>query len=113
MMYVTDRKENPLLDRVEIVFSIRHEGIATPSRSDIISEVATAEPGAKRDQIIVKNVSTRFGQSLTTGTAHIYGAKESMTVESPYLLERHGEKKKTESPKEKSPEPTEDDGGEE
>ena len=113
-MQVMDRKENLLLDRVEITFSIRHEGKSTPSRSDLISEVAKAEPGSKRDQIIVKNVSTRFGQSLTTGTAHIYGSKDSMTAEAPYLLERHGEKKKPEPPKkEAAAPPADDDGGEE
>ena len=54
-MHVDDRKENPLLDRVEITFSIRHEGKKTPSRSEIIGLLAQTEPGAKRDQIIVKN----------------------------------------------------------
>ena len=112
-MHVDDRKENPLLDRVEINFSIRHEGKKTPSRSEIIGLLAQTEPGAKRDQIVVKNVDTRFGQALTTGVAHIYGSKEAMTVEAPYILERHSEK---EEEKEEASAPVEsgdDDGGEE
>ena len=112
-MHVDDRKENPLLDRVEITFSIRHDGKQTPSRAEIIGLLAQTEPGAKRDQIIVKNVDTRFGQALTTGLAHIYGTKEAMTVEPPYILERHSEK---EEAKEEDSTPSvsaDDDGGEE
>ena len=112
-MHVDDRKENPLLDRVEITFSIRHEGKQTPSRSEIIAFVAQTEPGAKREQIIVKNVNTRFGQALTTGLAHIYGSKEAMEAEPPYILARHSAKEEV---KEEDSTPStsgDDDGGEE
>ena len=89
-MQVLDRKENPLLDRVEIQFKIGHDGEKTPSRDSIISAVAQVEPGAKKELIIVKNINTRFGQPLTTGTAYIYGSSESMTVEPVHALKRHG-----------------------
>jgi small subunit ribosomal protein S24e len=89
-MQVLERKENPLLDRVEIEFKIGHDGKKTPSRDSIISAVAQAEPGAKKELIIVKNINTRFGRPQTTGTAYIYGSTESMTVEPVHALKRHG-----------------------
>ena len=89
-MQVLDRKENPLLDRVEIKFKIGHDGKMTPSRDSIITSVAQTEPGAKKELIVVKNISTRFGMPLTTGTAYIYGSSESMTVEPIHALKRHG-----------------------
>ena len=89
-MQVLDRIENPLLDRVEIKFKIGHEGKMTPSRDWIIASVAQVEPGAKKELIVVKNINTRFGMPLTTGTAYIYGSPESLTVEPIHALKRHG-----------------------
>ena len=68
-MQTKDRKENPLLNRVEIEFSWNHEGKATPSRSEILNQVASLEPGANKDLIVIKNVNTRFGVGITTGSA--------------------------------------------
>jgi ribosomal protein S24E len=89
-MEILDRKENSLLDRVEISFKWRHVGNATPSRDDLLNMAKSMEPGASKECIIIKDVNTRFGQPLTTGVAHIYGKKASMIVEPKYMLERHG-----------------------
>ena len=89
-MEILDRKENELLDRIEIDFRWRHEGKPTPSRNELLDMITTLEPKAKRDCIIVKDVNTRFGQPTTTGVAHVYGKPESMVVEAAYVLERHG-----------------------
>lgn len=99
-MEILDRKENSLLDRVEISFKLRHVGNATPSRDDLLNMAKTMEPGASKECIIIKDVNTRFGQPLTTGVAHIYGKKTSMIVEPKYMLERHGIE--TESPSEET-----------
>ena len=89
-MEILDRKENNLLDRVEISFKWRHVGNATPSRDELLNMAKSMEPGASKECIIIKDVNTRFGQPLTTGVAHIYGKKASMIVEPKYMLERHG-----------------------
>jgi ribosomal protein S24E len=99
-MEILDRKENSLLDRVEISFKLRHVGNATPSRDELLNMAKTMEPGASKECIIIKDVNTRFGQPLTTGVAHIYGKKTSMIVEPKYMLERHGIE--TESPSEET-----------
>ena len=89
-MQVKDRIENPLLNRVEFQFSIRHEKTATPSRAEMIHLASRAEPGSKPELTIIKNVKTRFGQPLTTGTALIYDDENSMkTTEMKYMLARH------------------------
>jgi len=89
-MDVIARKENSLLNRVEIEFQIKHKQQPTPSRKQMLAMVLKAEPGAKTELIMLKRVNTRFGQALTTGFAHIYSNEESMnSVEMEYMLNRH------------------------
>ena len=81
--------ENKLLNRLEIKFSWRHSGKATPSRREVMDLVKTLEPKSNPEYIIIKNCSTRFGQPLTTGLAYIYENEESMKVEPEYIHKRH------------------------
>ena len=117
-MEILERKENNLLGRVELSFRWRHAGKSTPSRDDLLNMIKSLEPGARKDCIIVKDVDTRYGQPLTTGKAHVYGEKSSMSVEPKYMLERHGielESLKGDAPKAAAAVAvaTEDTGGEE
>jgi len=89
-MEIIDRKENPILNRVELKWQWRHTGSATPTRAQIIEAVVKIEPGATKDCVIVKTVNTRFGQPLTTGNAYIYGSREDLENEPKYILQRHG-----------------------
>ena len=79
-MEIVERMENKLLNRVEIKFSWRHSGKATPSRKEVMDLVKTLEPKSNPDYIIIKDCNTRFGQPLTTGLAYIYGDAESMKL---------------------------------
>ena len=88
-MEIVERMENKLLNRVEIKFSWRHSGKATPSRKEVMDLVKTLEPKSNPDYIIIKDCNTRFGQPLTTGLAYIYGDAESMKVEPKYIHKRH------------------------
>ena len=88
-MEIKERKENKILNRIEISFSWKHDKKSTPSRQEVMDLVQTLEPGSDRDLIVVKNCSTRFGQPLTTGLAFIYGTKEAMSVEPGYIHKRH------------------------
>ena len=80
-MEIKERKENKILNRVELSFSWKHDKKSTPSRKEVIALVQTLEPGANSDLIVVKDCNTRFGQPLTTGTAYIYNSAEAMAVE--------------------------------
>ena len=88
-MEIVERMENKLLNRVEIRFSWRHSGKATPSRREVMDLVKTLEPKSNPEYIIIKDCNTRFGQPLTTGLAYIYGDEDSMKVEPKYIQKRH------------------------
>jgi len=96
-MEIIERKENPVLDRVELTFQWNHSGEATPSLSQMVDAAAKAEPGANKKLVFVKNVNTRFGMSRTSGLALIYGAEESTSIEPDYVIERHKSLNETES----------------
>ena len=88
-MEIVERMENKLLNRVEIRFSWRHSGKATPSRREVMDLVKTLEPKSNPEYIVIKDCNTRFGQPLTTGLAYIYENEESMKVEPEYIHKRH------------------------
>jgi len=88
-MEIIDRKENPLLNRVEIEFRWNHDGKPTPSRVDLLNGVAAIEPGSNRDLIVVKAVNTRFGAGTTTGLGLVYSDAKSMKVEPDYMHARY------------------------
>ncbi len=104
-MEVIERKENAVLDRVELTFQWNHSGESTPSLSQMVDAAAKAEPGADKKLVFVKNVNTRFGMSRTSGMALIYGATESASIEPDYVIERHKSLNETESKEKKAAEP--------
>ena len=103
-MEIIERKENPVLDRVELTFQWNHSGEATPSLTEMVDAAAKAEPGADKKLVYVKNVNTRFGMSRTSGLALIYGAAESASIEPDYVIERHKSLNETEPKENKSEE---------
>ncbi|RJU86108.1 MAG: 30S ribosomal protein S24e [Candidatus Poseidoniales archaeon] len=108
-MEIIERKENPVLDRVELTFQWNHSGEATPSLSQMVDAAAKAEPGADKKLVFVKNVNTRFGMSRTSGMALIYGAAEAASIEPDYVIERHKSLNENESKQEKAKETEIDD----
>ena len=103
-MEIIDRKENPLLNRVEIEFRWNHDGSATPSRQDMLNGIASIEPGSNRDLIIIKNVNTRFGTGSTTGLGIVYADETSMKVEPDYIHARFaGMRTSSAAPAEEAP----------
>ena len=108
-MEIIERKENPVLDRVELTFQWNHSGEATPSLSQMVDAAAKAEPGADKKLVFVKNVNTRIGMSRTSGMALIYGAAEAASIEPDYVIERHKSLNENESKQEKTKETEIDD----
>ena len=111
-MEIAERRENNLMDRVELEIRWDHPKEPTPSRAEMIEAAAKYEPGADKSLVFVKNVNTRFGMSRTSGVALVYGSSESASIEPEHIIERH----KTSDVPEKPPtteEPTADDAEEE
>jgi|TARA_B100000959_G_scaffold99682_1_gene105447 small subunit ribosomal protein S24e len=86
---IVERRENPLLDRVEIEFRWDHPNEPTPSLPQMIEAAAKSEPGADKKLVYVKNVDTRFGMSRTSGLALIYNSTDSASIEPEYVVDRH------------------------
>jgi|TARA_B110000967_G_scaffold29980_1_gene28200 ribosomal protein S24E len=86
---IINRKENALLNRVEIEFTLNHDSEPTPSLSEMISLVLKLEPGSKKELVYIKNVNTRFGMPQTSGLALIYASEESTSTEPDYIKTRH------------------------
>ncbi len=88
-MEIIERKENPLLNRVELSFRWEHSSGATPTLAEMVAAAAKAEPGSKKELTFVKDVNTRYGRPQTTGLALIYADSEAATVEPEYVHKRH------------------------
>lgn len=85
---VIQEKNNPMLNRREIVFKVTYDE-ATPSRKSIVDRIA-ATMNSKRGLVIVDNVKTEFGKREGIGYAKIYeNADRVKQVERPHIIERN------------------------
>jgi small subunit ribosomal protein S24e len=103
---IDSKKKNPLLNRTEVYFTIKHLGGGTPNRDLIRNELAD-KLNIKKENIIVNVLKTVFGISETTGYAKIYDSKKKCEqFERTYILKRNKlikDKKEEEKPEEKKP----------
>ena len=86
---IQDKKENTLLNRMEVHFILHHPNAATPKRENVREELSK-ELKVPKDRIIVDNMESSFGIHDTKGYAKIYPTKdEAMKVEREHLLKRN------------------------
>jgi small subunit ribosomal protein S24e len=86
---IQDKKENVLLNRMEVHFVLHHPNAPTPKRDNVREELSK-ELKVPKDRIIVDNMDPSFGVHDTKGYAKIYPSKEeAMKVEREYLLKRN------------------------
>lgn len=64
-MEIVDQKKNPLMKREEVVFSLEHKGKATPSRMDMIKEIAS-KLNVKEDLLIIDKIISASGDSKSS-----------------------------------------------
>ena len=87
---VTQRRENGLLDRTEVLFTIAHPDAGTPTRADI-RKALVASLNAKDSVVILDWARSEFGKTSTRGYAKVYKSKErAMSLETPPILIRNG-----------------------
>ena len=102
-MEINEKKENVILKRTEVRFTIDHKGESTPSKGAVVDELAK-KLDAKRDAIVLNNIDTVYGSGLSKGYAKVYVTKEdAQAIELEYILKRNGIQK----PEYKAPEATE------
>ena len=99
---IESSKENALLDRRDITFSLAHAGETTPSRTQVRQLVAT-QIGTKTENIVVVQMKSEYGRGVSNGTARAYkSADAARASERVHLLKRNQlyiEKPKKEAPK--------------
>ena len=72
---ITEKKENPLLERVEVVGEIEFEG-QTPSNMEI-AELIAKEMGKELSLVVMNNIKITFSKQSGTFTANVYNSEES------------------------------------
>ncbi len=86
---IKNKRENPLLNRIEVQFIVSHPNSPTPKRDHVRDELSKAMKVPK-DHVIVDNMKSSFGVHDTKGYAKIYPSKEeAMKIERDYLLKRN------------------------
>lgn len=95
---ITEKRENPLLDRTELKLRIQHENAPTPSRMEVKKHLATLL-GASDELIVIEKLTGLPRKGETSGTACIYRSKEGMeALELKHLLTRGAPKEQKEKP---------------
>ncbi len=117
-----DKKDQPLLSRIDVTFKITHPNERTPKRDEVREELAN-QMNVKKSSIVIDNMKSIFGKSETMGFAKIYKSdKEAKVMEREHILVRNklvagkvdkGEAKKKEEKKEEQKEEKEEDKKEE
>src|SRR3989442_342071 len=106
---VLQRKENPLLKRVEVTFKATHKAEPTPTR-DALRAFLAKELKATKDIVVIDYKASTFGRYETVGEAKVYKSREeALTVERKHILVRNKliepEVKKDAAPKPEKPAP--------
>jgi small subunit ribosomal protein S24e len=85
---VIEEKNNPNLNRREIVFKVIHDE-STPSRKSVVERLA-ATMNSKSSLVFVDSMKTEFGKRETIGYAKIYEtAERAKQVERVHIIERN------------------------
>ncbi|HII85898.1 TPA: 30S ribosomal protein S24e [Candidatus Bathyarchaeota archaeon] len=95
---ITSVKENPLLKRKEVMFSIDHGPAGkTPGRLEVRKAIA-GESKTNTELVFVQGIETKTGTSSALGFANIYESTEqAKRVEPEYIVERNNPKPKEEA----------------
>jgi len=101
------KRENPLLNRMEIKFKVSHADGKTPNRNGIREHLASAMK-VKKELIVVDHVKSQFGIGESHGYAKVYKTKQdAIKTEPDHMLKRNKlleeEKPKEQAPKEEPP----------
>ena len=106
---IESKRNNPLLNRTEVYFIVKHPGEGTPNREIIRSELAD-KLNVKKENIVVNTIKSAFGIQEISGYAKVYSSvQKTKNLEQDFILTRNkiiGDDKKTK--KEAAPAPAEE-----
>lgn len=97
---INSKKENQLLEREEITFTVNHDLKGTPSREEIRNKLA-ALLNVDIQKLFIEKVETDYGAAKSKGIANVYKSQErALLIEPKYIVKRHSGEKATEEKKE-------------
>ncbi len=87
---IIEKRENPLLDRIEVLALAEHPNQATPRREEVRKRIA-ALLGVSEDLVVVKKIVSVFGWPRSRIYVNVYKNKEAMfRLEPKHILKRNG-----------------------
>ena len=96
---IVSKKENQLLDRMEVTFKAAHPKEGTPQREAVRDKIS-ALLKAPKERVIVDSMNSEFGKTETMGYAKVYKTKEAaMKYEREEILVRNKLKEKVKAEK--------------
>ncbi|MCS7386428.1 MAG: 30S ribosomal protein S24e [Candidatus Methanomethylicota archaeon] len=85
---VVDKRQNPLLNRLELDIMIYHSSSGTPSRFEVRKAIAE-QFKVPIDCICIRRLITEYGVGKTRGHVHVYESPErAKEIEPEYLIAR-------------------------
>jgi small subunit ribosomal protein S24e len=85
---ILSEEDNPMLHRTDVNFEVVHED-ATPSRLSVRDSLA-AMLNKDADEVVVRQLDTKFGMRKTIGQARVYDSPENAReVEQDHMLDRN------------------------
>jgi ribosomal protein S24E len=86
---IVSKKDNLLLDRIELEVLLRHVGEPTPKRDDVRTTVAASQK-AEKDRVVVDHLDPTFGMGVTHGYVKVYSTKQAaLAVEEEPIIKRN------------------------
>jgi small subunit ribosomal protein S24e len=86
---IVSKKENPLLKRKEVTFTVVHTQGKTPARLDIKRSIAS-ELQISEKLVFVKKMKTMTGTNTTIGEANAYETEvQAKIIEPAYIMKRN------------------------
>jgi len=86
---ITSQKENPLLKRKEVQFTVEHTQGKTPTRLDI-KRILASQLQVSDKLVFVKKMRTMTGTSISVGEANAYESEaQAKIIEPAYIMKRN------------------------
>lgn len=88
---ITQKTENPLLDRTEIEFECTYQGESTPKVLEVKNRLV-AVLDVDKNLLVVDKLKPQFGEGKSIGYAKLYQSEESLSkIEREHVLEKNQE----------------------
>lgn len=95
---IKEEKENPFFERKELEIELKHSGSATPSKQEIVKELAS-KYSAPEENILIDYIFTKKGISESIVKVKIYKKKPKIKEKKVKKKKEKAKPKKEEKPK--------------